>query len=572
MNGVQPATSGGNSAGQQASRSPVDETNQAERELEDTSSKPSRTIQDLINPPKDLANIRQRLFEVKDKIELRVEEFEKYWPYIDNVWVRQHKAGTDKSGRVITDYYACRLQRPTYTPKATETPRREGQPTRKKHIREGGTCQMRLKTIKYEGGYKGYTIQRIGDETEHTHSLDHIDKIKRTSVMMEIARSEVMKGYMPASVFTVMNEDPEKLAASGGKYLNRNDVRNASQHWRQDHREELRVHEGYKYDHGNGIVRQDNAQPPNLSNGFNSMVDPALTGQTPRQVSTSLQFPESSRGFLQPYLPPEGSGLSSAGLPHVTVTYASSLDSCLSLAPGLQTHLSGAESKAMTHYLRSRHDAILVGVGTAIADNPALNCRLEGVGGFGSVGWDGQPRPVVIDPSARWLITDRSRILETVSEGKGRAPWVIMAPGFAMDPMRLEVLKHYGGKYLGLTEFDKKWRLRWEAILKALAAEGIKSVMIEGGGMVINELLSAENAHLVDSVIITVAPTFLGKGGVSVSPPTGRDTMGRPTAALPRFEEVKWQTMGESDVVFCGKVPKPVATPSSAADQMSPSS
>lgn len=77
---------------------------------------PTRTLKDLINPPRDLALMRQRLFEVKDKIELQVDEFERYWPYIDNVWVRQHKAGTDKSGRVITDYYACRLQRPTYTP------------------------------------------------------------------------------------------------------------------------------------------------------------------------------------------------------------------------------------------------------------------------------------------------------------------------------------------------------------------------------------------------------------------------------------------------------------------------
>ena len=349
---------------------------------------PTRTLRDLINPPRDLALMRQRLFEVKDKIELQVDEFERYWPYIDNVWVRQHKAGTDKSGRVITDYYACRLQRPTYTPKP-DTPRREGQPTRKKQIREGGTCQMRLKTIRYEGGYSGYTILKVGDETKHTHDLDHIDKIKRTSVLMEIARSEVMKGYMPASVFTVMNEDMEKLVAAGGRYLNRNDVRNASQHWRQIHKEELRVHEGYKYDHGNGIVRHDGAPPAVQLNGDTSMVDPALSDVAPLPPGT-LRFPESDRAFLQPYLQPENPVINESGFPHVTLTYATSMDSSLTLAPGMQTILSGPESKAMTHYLRSKHDAIVIGVGTATADDPGLNCRLEGVGGFGGLGWEGQ--------------------------------------------------------------------------------------------------------------------------------------------------------------------------------------
>lgn len=62
---------------------------------------PTRDINDLFHPPKDLAIMRQRLFEVRDKIELRVDEFERYWPYIDNVWVRQHRAGTDKSGKYI---------------------------------------------------------------------------------------------------------------------------------------------------------------------------------------------------------------------------------------------------------------------------------------------------------------------------------------------------------------------------------------------------------------------------------------------------------------------------------------
>ncbi|KAL8656239.1 MAG: hypothetical protein Q9210_000389 [Variospora velana] len=513
---------------------------------------PSRTIRDLFNPPRNLAAIRQLLFEVADKIELHTHEFNLYWPYVDNVWVRQHRAGSDKSGRYKTDYYACRLQRPTYTPKAVDKVRPEGTPTRKKQIREGGKCHMKLKVVRYEGGYQGVTIAQLGDKTEHLHDLDTMDRIKRTTVLMDIARSEVMNGYMPASVYTVMSEDEEKLVAAGGRHLKREDVRNASQAWRQQHKEPLRVHEGYRYDHGNGIVRQNGTISLAQAVTASHVVDSALVYFSDLPPNT-LTFPLENRAFLEPYLPRKDATINDDGLPHVTLTYATSMDSSLSLAPGIQTHLSGPHSKAMTHFLRSRHDAILVGVRTALADDPALNCRLEGAGGYGGLGWEGQPRPVVIDPAGRWLLTPQTRVIRTVSEGKGKAPWIIMAPGFAIDPNRVEMLKYYGGKHLGLTDYDNKWRLRWEAILKALAAEGVRSVMIEGGGMIINELLSPQQSHLVSSVIVTVAPTYLGRGGVTVSPAPSQDGFGRPQPVL-RFKDVRWQSFGE-DAVMCARIP-----------------
>ncbi|KAL9039454.1 MAG: hypothetical protein Q9180_002516 [Flavoplaca navasiana] len=525
---------------------------------------PNRNIRDLFIPPRNIAAIRQRLFDVAEKIELRKEEFDLYWPYVDNVWVRQHRAGSDKTGLYKTDYYACRLQRPTYTPKAVDKPRADGTPTRKKQIREGGKCHMKLKVVRYEGGYHSVTINQLGDKTQHLHDLDHMDKIKRTTVLMEIARSEVMRGYMPASVYTVMSEDEPRLAASGGRHLNRNDVRNASQVWRQQHKDPLRVHEGYKYDHGNGIVRENGALPL-VQRVINAeVVDPTLAYYAGLPPNT-LRFPEELRPFLEPYLPRHDMAFTEDGLPHVTLTYATSLDSSLSLAPGIQTVLSGPHSKAMTHYLRSKHDAIIVGVRTALADNPALNCRVEGVGGYGGLGWEGQPRPVIIDPGARWLLTPQTRVIRTVSEGKGKGPWIIIAPGFAMDPNRIEMLKYYGGKYLGLTDFDKRWRLRWEAILRALAAEGIRSVMIEGGGMVINELLRPEHSNLVSSVVVTVAPTYLGQGGVTVSPPPKVDAARRPQPAM-RFKDVRWQSFGE-DAVMCGRIPQVEMPPGATAPQ-----
>ena len=518
---------------------------------------PVRTLQDLIRPPQDIAAIRTMLFEVKNKIELHIDEFERLWPYVDNVWVRQHTGratATSKSAHLTTDYYACRLQRPTHKSTIIDRPD-AAPPQRKKMIREGGVCNMRVKLVRFNGGYKSITIQQIGEQNLHTHDLDTSDKIKRTSVLMSIARHEVAKGYMPASVSAIIAEHQENLVASGGKYLSRNDVRNASQSWRQTHSGELRVHEGYKYDQGRAVIRESGTTENPFagtaaSDATRAAIDPSL------EIPGMLRYPANLRPVLENYLPPEALVPLeiSKPLPHVTLTYATSLDSCISLAPGIQTHLSGSMSKAMTHFLRSRHDAILIGVGTAIADNPSLNCRLEGVGGYGGFAWKGQPRPIVIDPGARWQITKDSQIMKMVKDGKGKAPWVIVAPGTTVPPQRAELLKFYGGRYMGLSEFDNPWRIRWEAILKALAKNGIRSIMIEGGGRVINDLLLPEHQHIIKSIIVTIAPTILGRGGVWVSPTAKHDITGRPQPAL-KLQEVSWQPLGE-DVLMCARPKK----------------
>lgn len=530
---------------------PIDESNAEELPT------PNRNILDLQFPPPFLAEMRWRLFEIREHLELKIDEFERYWPYTDNVWVRQHRAGTDRSGRVTTDYYACRLQRPTYTPRKSDATRPDGKPPlRKKLTREGGTCQMRIKTVRIDGACPKYSIAKVG-EHEHTHDLDRMDRIKRNTVVMEIAKAEVMKGFMPASVFTIMSEDGEKLAAAGGRYLNRNDVRNASQIWRRTHGDQLAVHVGYKYDHGNGIIRNGNGTTLLATDGSPSLpvLDPALTSiplvSTPLLPNT-LYFPPPSRAFLTPYLPPFPQPTTRLAVPHVTLTYATSLDSFLAIAPGIPTALSSPATKAMTHYLRTRHDALLIGVGTALADNPTLNARLHLSGGHGGIGWDGQPRPIIIDPAARWLLTPQSAVLQAVAAGRAKAPWVIIAPGCSIEPARLELLRFYGGKYLGLPDLEKGFRLSWEAVFRALAAEGIRSVMVEGGGVVINELLQPEYRDYVSSVVVTVAPTYLGTGGVVVCPTRNVDAQGRPKAVV-RFRDVRWEQVGE-DVVMCGRL------------------
>jgi 2,5-diamino-6-(ribosylamino)-4(3H)-pyrimidinone 5'-phosphate reductase len=270
----------------------------------------------------------------------------------------------------------------------------------------------------------------------------------------------------------------------------------------------------------------------------------------------------------------------------------------------------------MTHYLRFRHEAILIGVGTAIADDPGLNCRIEGASGYeeqsGSrpdpviqaladeassnpelkdlmkvVGssmaspdqlqtFQGhcdrvtertirqqqeslhQPRPIIIDPNARWEPRESSQIMKLVKQRKGKAPFVIISKSTSPPQEARDLLEKYGGKYIaldtGTSDGDAHQHFDWNLILNTLAMqENIKSIMIEGGGSIINSLLSEQRySALIDSVIVTIAPTWLGQGGVVVSPERRVDEYG---CAIPasRLTDVKWYPFGE-DVVLCGRI------------------
>lgn len=501
---------------------------------------------ELLDNPPNLARIRQVMFECKDPIEISIEEFDTYWPFIDNVWVKQ-RSNSSKEGHCTTDYYMCRLRRPTHRTSETR-PLPEGKRPRKKRVREGGVCNFQIKVVRFEGAYSTVTIARTpGSSSSHSHDLDYIDKVKRNSGLMEFARREAVKGYLPSSIYTKFQEAPERLVEAGGKFCTVTDVRNVSAKWRVQNPEvRLVPHEGYEYQKGHGIVRTPGVNNDDIVNSDPKRTESSLTSPLPLDT---LSFPQFSLDFLEDYLPKhDGRG----EFPHVTLSYASSMDSKISLQPGMQTVLSGPEAKLMTHYLRSRHDAILVGVGTVLADNPGLNCRLEGAGGYGGLGRMWQPRPVVIDPTGRWPIQPECRMLRTAVDGKGKAPWVVVSPGAQIHPQKLMMLKGYGGDFLRIVEYNQNWRLRWEAIFRALASEGIKSVMIEGGGTVLSELLNPEYTDFINSIITTVAPTYLGRGGVTVSPDSKQDIEGKPNAALnPR--DVRWTPLGQN-VIMCGKI------------------
>lgn len=269
-------------------------------------------------------------------------------------------------------------------------------------------------------------------------------------------------------------------------------------------------------------------------------------------MAEQLTFPAASAAVLDHRLPPSGQASDDGSeRPFVTLTFATSLDSTLSLAPGVRTRLSGPESKAMTHYLRSRHAAILVGVSTVLADDPALNCRIAGA--------TRQPRPVILDPHLRWTPSRGDKVLQACRSGAGLAPFILTrVPTPELPPDGVELLRQHGGKFIhvrpsSVSRADGgRVRFDWRDVLDALRAQGLSSVMVEGGGHIINSLLDPAHHGLVDSVIVTIAPTWLGQGGTVVCPDRVLGSGGSPVPAA-RLSDVSWHPFGE-DVVMCGRL------------------
>ncbi|KAK9466144.1 dihydrofolate reductase-like domain-containing protein [Lipomyces arxii] len=241
------------------------------------------------------------------------------------------------------------------------------------------------------------------------------------------------------------------------------------------------------------------------------------------------RLPDQAIDFLQPYLPQKLDRI------YVTLTFAQSLDSRIAAGRGQRTQLSGIESKSMTHYLRGHHDAILVGANTVLADNPSLNCRYPVKGKSAS---EVSPRPIVVDPSFRCGLSKQSKVVQSALAAEGKAPWIIVSSewrnGASLDELRqIAELESTGARVVpsdGLFGTDT-----WTAVFKTLSDNGITSVMVEGGAKVINELLLSN----IDSLVITVAPVYLGQDGVEVSPKDPFNLL----------REVKWHSFGR-DVVM----------------------
>ena len=538
------------------------------------------------NPP-ELARVRQSLFALEESFEMSPTDFDAYFPFVDNVWRKARAAETQSEANPNTEIYWCRLRKTPGAKPHIPRPTPEGKQPRKKRVKEDKTCNMAMKVTYSDGPVRKVTVGRaVEDGEDHTHDLEYMDGLKRNSAIMDVARRETTRAFLPTSVFWKMWQEPEKMNAAGGKLMKVSDVRNVQYAWRQENQTApLKAHTGFNSQRaaqGSAAAKPKRYKPspkqlssPSISQSIKKSTKPAKPAKpakqplptpssqplpppetTPQYVPPSLpydtlQYPEHARNFLQAYLP-DPAAIAARNRPHVTLTWASSLDGRIALSPGHRTALSGPETKAMTHYLRSRHDAILVGVRTAIADDPSLNCRLAGAGGYGGTGTEQQPRPIVVDPNARLHIRPEMNVLRVVADGRAKAPWIVVAPHANLHPVAVQTLKSHGGEFLMINDFNPQaGGFGWEGIFNVLYREGIRSIMIEGGGVILSELLKPKHSHLIDSVIMTIAPTYLGKLGVQVSQDSCLDGRG---GLLPtRLKEIRWQPMGDNDVVMCGR-------------------
>ena len=176
------------------------------------------------------------------------------------------------------------------------------------------------------------------------------------------------------------------------------------------------------------------------------------------------------------------------GVPFVTLSYAQSLDGCISGRPGEAIALSSKRSLVLTHELRAGHDAILVGIGTVFSDNPRLNVRLVN----GS-----NPRPIVVDTRLR--IPFDCRLLTENSSGL----WVVT--GDNPEVQAREKLEELGGRVLPMPR-NSQGLVDLEAMLQGLGKLGINSLMVEGGSRIITNFLKE---RLANSMVVTMCPVLL---------------------------------------------------------------
>jgi len=178
------------------------------------------------------------------------------------------------------------------------------------------------------------------------------------------------------------------------------------------------------------------------------------------------------------------------GLPYVTVKLAMSLDGKAATSRGESQWITGEQARAEGHLLRHRHDAILVGSGTVLADDPVLSAR-------SSLEQGRQPLRVVAD--GRLRMPPSARMLR-----KGAAP-VLVASLPGSDPVRRRDLQAAGAEFLDLPAVGGRLVLR--TLLTALAQRGVTSLLVEGGPTLVGSLMEA---GLCNRVVAFVAPLVIG--------------------------------------------------------------
>ena len=193
------------------------------------------------------------------------------------------------------------------------------------------------------------------------------------------------------------------------------------------------------------------------------------------------------------------------GMPFVILKSALTLDGKTATATGDSKWITGEESRRYVHTLRSRVDAIMVGVGTVIADDPQLTCRMVR-------GKD--PHRIVVD--SRLRTPPAASLFQLDSQAK-----TIIAT-VECDPVKVEAIQRFGAETLLCHELEG--RVDLEDLLRKLGAAGIQSILLEGGRELVGTAL---RKGLVDKFLLFYAPKFIaGEDGYGLCSGRGVERMG----------------------------------------------
>jgi GTP cyclohydrolase II len=208
--------------------------------------------------------------------------------------------------------------------------------------------------------------------------------------------------------------------------------------------------------------------------------------------------------------------------PIIIVSYAQSVDGSIASGNRLPLQLSGPESAILTHQIRAASDAILIGIGTLLADDPRLTVRLaEG----------NDPQPIILDTHLR---TPRSAKLVTRSD---LSPWVVNAED--NHSTRVEALRAAGATPLPCAT-GRGGKIDLHALMSMLAEKQINSIMVEGGAKVITSFVQS---RLIDQFIITVSPRLVG--GLTVI-----DSNGLNLGTNLALSHVSYQRLGNDLIIW----------------------
>jgi len=193
--------------------------------------------------------------------------------------------------------------------------------------------------------------------------------------------------------------------------------------------------------------------------------------------------------------------------PMVTLKLATTLDGRIATATGDSQWITGARARAVAHGLRARHDAIAVGIGTVLADDPSLTCRLPGMA-------DLSPARVVFDSTLRLPLD--CKLVEQAAEGRR----IVLTTDKADAGRRSRLEK----KHVEVIEVAAGMDARVDiaAALEALADLGVTRLICEGGGGLAAAFLRAD---LVDRLAWFRAPSLIGGDGMPALAAFGVDLL-----------------------------------------------